>query len=62
MNRVRHIFDTDITPVAAVRGPRQMEKTTTQLQIINDLLAEGVPPIDDQRVVAMPLSTFLLLG
>ncbi len=39
-----------------------MEKTTTQLQIINDLLAEGVPPIDDQRVVAMPLSTFLLLG
>lgn len=33
-----------LAPVVVVRGPRQVGKTTAQLQVINDLLAAGVDP------------------
>ena len=50
VDRVRQLFETDITPVVAVRGPRHVGKTTIQLQIISDLLAEGTPPQNIMRV------------
>jgi predicted AAA+ superfamily ATPase len=40
----------DIAPIVVVRGPRQVGKTTAQLQIISDLLEEGVPPTSILRV------------
>lgn len=33
-----------LAPVIVVRGPRQVGKTTAQLQVIDDLLARGVDP------------------
>ena len=50
VERVRRRLDAGIAPIVAVRGPRQVGKTTVQLQIINDLLAEGVPPNNIMRV------------
>lgn len=41
--RIRSRLQTRIAPILVVRGPRQVGKTTAQLQIISDLLAEGVP-------------------
>ena len=48
--RVRRRLDTEIAPIVAVRGPRQVGKTTIQLQIIADLLNEGVPPTSIMRI------------
>ena len=48
--RVRRRLDTEIAPIVAVRGPRQVGKTTIQSQIIADLLDEGVPPTSIMRV------------
>ena len=42
--QIRRRMDTEIAPIVAVRGPRQVGKTTAQSQIIEALLAEGVPP------------------
>ena len=47
--RTRRLLDSHIAPITAVRGPRQVGKTTIQLQIIGDLLAEGVPPHNIMR-------------
>jgi len=33
-----------LAPILAMRGPRQIGKTTLQLQVIESLLKEGVPP------------------
>lgn len=33
-----------LAPIVVVRGPRQIGKTTAQLQIISDLLASGISP------------------
>ena len=48
--RVRRRLDADIAPIVTVRGPRQVGKTTIQLQLIADLLDEGVPPTSILRV------------
>ena len=48
--QVRRRLDADIAPIVVVRGPRQVGKTTAQLQIIHDLLEEGVPPTSILRV------------
>ncbi len=50
VQRVRRRLNSGIAPIIAVRGPRQVGKTTIQLQIITDLLAEGVPPNNIMRV------------
>ena len=50
VQRVRRRLDSGIAPIIAVRGPRQVGKTTVRLQIISDLLAEGVPPNNIMRV------------
>ena len=50
VQRVRRRLNSGIAPIIAVRGPRQVGKTTIQLQIITDLLAEGVPPNNIMRI------------
>ena len=47
---IRRRLESGIAPIVAVRGPRQVGKTTAQLQIVADLLAEGVPPGNVLRV------------
>jgi len=34
----------ELAPIVVVRGPRQIGKTTAQLQVLEDLLSGGVPP------------------
>jgi len=46
-----------LAPAVVVRGPRQIGKTTAQLQVIADLLAQGVPPLHIFRVQADQLSS-----
>ena len=48
--QIRHRLDAEIAPIVAVRGPRQVGKTTAQFQIIADLLDEGVPSVNILRV------------
>ena len=50
VQRIRRRIDADIAPIVAIRGPRQVGKSTMQLQIISDLLQEGVPPRHIMRV------------
>lgn len=50
VTQMRHRLDAEIAPIVVVRGPRQVGKTTAQFQIIEDLLAEGVPPTSILRV------------
>ncbi len=50
VEQIRRRLDAEITPIVAVRGPRQVGKTTAQFQIIADLLAEGVPSTSILRV------------
>lgn len=47
---IRRRMESGIAPVVAVRGPRQVGKTTAQVRIIADLLAEGAPPAHVLRV------------
>jgi predicted AAA+ superfamily ATPase len=41
-----------LAPIVVVRGPRQIGKTTAQLQVLQDLLDQGVPPRNILRVQA----------
>ena len=50
VGQVRRRLNLELAPIVAVRGPRQVGKTTAQLQIIEDLLTEGVPPTTVLRV------------
>ena len=43
VGQIRRRLDLALAPIVAVRGPRQVGKTTAQLQIIQDLLASGAP-------------------
>jgi len=45
-----------LAPAVVVRGPRQIGKTTAQLQVVQDLLDRGVPPRNLFRVQADDLS------
>src|SRR6266542_4205849 len=42
--KLRQRLDNPLAPIAVIRGPRQIGKTTLQLQLIDSLLAEGVGP------------------
>jgi len=42
--QIRRRMDSGIAPIVVVRGPRQIGKTTAQMQLIGDLLAQGVSP------------------
>ena len=52
VGQVRQRLKYGITPIVAVPGPRGVGKTTMQLQIIRDLLNEGVPPC---QIIRVPL-------
>ena len=52
VGQVRQRLEFGITPIVAVPGPRGVGKTTMQLQIIRDLLNEGVPP---HHIIRVPL-------
>jgi predicted AAA+ superfamily ATPase len=47
---IRRQLDLELAPIVVVRGPRQIGKTTAQMQVLSDLLAEGVRPRDIFRV------------
>ncbi|HXH21545.1 MAG TPA: ATP-binding protein [Dehalococcoidia bacterium] len=47
---VKSKLQAGLAPAVVVRGPRQVGKTTLQEQLIEDLLAEGVPPTHLFRV------------
>ncbi len=51
IGQVRQHLGYGITPIVEVPGPRGVGKTTMQFQIINDLLAGGVPP---QHIIRVP--------
>ena len=57
VTQIRRRVEADIAPIVAVRGPRQVGKTTAQFQIIEDLLAEGVLPRNILRVQFDELSS-----
>lgn len=42
--QIRRRMEAEIAPIVAVRGPRQVGKTTAQAQIVEELLDQGVPP------------------
>jgi len=46
--RLQQRLERPLAPITVVRGPRQIGKTTLQLQLIESLLAGGVPP---QRII-----------
>jgi len=48
-----------IAPILVVRGPRQVGKTTAQLQVVSDLLQAGVPPRNIMRFQADELPDLL---
>ena len=52
VGQVRQSLEYGITPIVEVPGPRGVGKTTMQLQIIRDLLTEGVPP---HHIIRVPL-------
>lgn len=43
-DRLRERLDHPIAPIIVIRGPRQIGKTTLQLQLIQSLLEQGVAP------------------
>jgi len=46
--KLRRRLDEPIAPIVVIRGPRQIGKTTLQLQLIQSLLNEGIAP---QRII-----------
>ena len=52
VGQIRQRLEFGITPIVAVPGPRGVGKSTMQLQMINDLLSEGVPP---HHIIRVPL-------
>ncbi len=59
---VRRRMDLGLAPIVAVRGPRQAGKTTAQLQIVHDLLEEGVEPRRILRLQCDELPRLLALS
>lgn len=56
VSHIRRRLDSKIAPIVVVRGPRQIGKTTAQLQVLEDLLKEGTPPRNIFRVQCDELS------
>jgi predicted AAA+ superfamily ATPase len=42
--QIRRRLDLGLAPIVVVRGPRQIGKTTAHLQLVGDLLSEGIEP------------------
>lgn len=52
VRQIHRRLELRLAPAVVVRGPRQIGKTTAQLQILQDLLDRGVPPRNIFRVQA----------
>ncbi|HEX4955554.1 MAG TPA: ATP-binding protein [Thermoanaerobaculia bacterium] len=52
VRQIRHRLNLRLAPIVVVRGPRQIGKTTAQMQVVRDLLDEGVPPRNIFRLQA----------
>ncbi len=61
VTQIRRRLNSNLAPVVVVRGPRQVGKTTAQLQIIQDLLDKGVHPRCILRVQFDDLETLARL-
>jgi hypothetical protein len=48
--QMRSLLDKELAPAVVVRGPQQVGKTVAQLQLLEDLPGEGVPPASILRV------------
>lgn len=44
VRQIQQRLELGLAPIVLVRGPRQIGKTTAQLQVLNDLLADQLPP------------------
>lgn len=58
VQQIRRRLDQKLAPIVVVRGPRQIGKTTAQLQLLDDLLREGVHP---QRVLRVQFDELVSL-
>ena len=47
---IQRRLELGLAPIVAIRGPRQVGKTTAQLHVLEDLLKQGVPPTHILRV------------
>lgn len=56
--QIHRRLDQRLASIVAVRGPRQIGKTTSQLQVLADLLQRGVPPKNILRVQFDELPAF----
>jgi len=55
-------LQTGLAPIVVIRGPRQIGKSTAQLQVIADLLAQGISPLHILRAQWDDLPEFGELG
>lgn len=55
-------LDLKLAPIVVVRGPRQIGKTTAQLQLLSDLLEQGVPARNIFRVQCDELPELMKLS
>lgn len=61
VQQIHRRLESRLAPIVAVRGPRQIGKTTAQLQVIEDLLAGGTPPETIVRFQADELRAYRAL-
>ncbi|MBI5836777.1 MAG: ATP-binding protein [Candidatus Eisenbacteria bacterium] len=52
VRQVHARLGTRLAPIVVVRGPRQIGKTTAQLQVLSDLLTSGIPARNILRIQA----------
>lgn len=50
VGQIHRRVESRLAPIVAVRGPRQIGKTTAQMHVLQDLLDAGVPPRNILRV------------
>lgn len=62
VNIMRRRLNLRLAPIVVVRGPRQIGKTTAQLQLLSDLLNEGNPPSNILRVQCDDLPELMKLS
>lgn len=62
VENMRRRLDQRLAPIVVVRGPRQIGKTTAQLQLLSDLLAQGISPRNIFRVQCDELAELMKLS
>lgn len=60
--QIRQRLRRGLAPIVVLRGPRQIGKSTAQMQMIEDLLSEGVPPAHIFRIQCDELPEITSLG